>query len=88
MVTTDLCQYRFQHAAVTIDKGAKVNMQPSYCFRPHPLAMQSDRPFMGICLGLQLLFDGGDENGGVEAWASSPAGWVSSQPPQASLCLI
>jgi imidazole glycerol-phosphate synthase len=28
--------------------------------------MQADRPFLGICLGLQLLFEGGDENGGVE----------------------
>jgi imidazole glycerol-phosphate synthase len=27
--------------------------------------VQADRPFLGVCLGLQLLFDGGDENGGV-----------------------
>lgn len=34
--------------------------------------MQSDRPFMGICLGLQLLFEGGDENGGVEGLGIIP----------------
>lgn len=34
--------------------------------------MQADRPFMGICLGLQLLFDGGDENGGVEGLGLIP----------------
>jgi glutamine amidotransferase/cyclase len=32
-----------------------------------PLAeyVRSGRPFLGICLGLQLLFDGSEENGGV-----------------------
>lgn len=35
-------------------------------------AVQSDRPFMGICLGLQLLFEGGDENGGVEGLGIIP----------------
>lgn len=28
--------------------------------------MQANRPFLGICLGLQMLFEGSDENGGVE----------------------
>lgn len=34
--------------------------------------MQNDKPFLGICLGLQLLFDGGDENGGVEGLGLIP----------------
>jgi imidazole glycerol-phosphate synthase len=34
--------------------------------------MQSDRPFLGICLGLQLLFEGGEENGGVEGLGIIP----------------
>ncbi len=29
-------------------------------------AVQSKKPFLGICLGLQLLFAGSEENGGVE----------------------
>jgi imidazole glycerol phosphate synthase glutamine amidotransferase subunit len=33
---------------------------------------QADKPFFGICLGLQLLFDGGDENGGVEGLGLIP----------------
>lgn len=30
------------------------------------------RPFLGICLGLQLLFDGSDENGGMEGLGIVP----------------
>jgi imidazole glycerol-phosphate synthase subunit HisH len=29
-------------------------------------AAESDRPFMGVCLGMQLLFEGSDEMGGAE----------------------
>lgn len=29
-------------------------------------AVQQQKPFLGICLGLQLLFSGSEENGGVE----------------------
>ncbi len=29
-------------------------------------AVQQRKPFLGICLGLQLLFSGSEENGGVE----------------------
>lgn len=29
-------------------------------------AVQQQKPFLGICLGLQLLFAGSEENGGVE----------------------
>jgi hypothetical protein len=30
------------------------------------LLLQSGKPFFGICLGLQLLFEGSDESGGCE----------------------
>ncbi len=32
----------------------------------------ADRPFMGICLGLQLLFDGSEESGGCEGLGLIP----------------
>jgi glutamine amidotransferase/cyclase len=35
-------------------------------------AMQEGRPFLGICLGLQLLFDGSDESGGFEGLGIIP----------------
>ena len=34
--------------------------------------MQSGKPFLGICLGLQLLFEGSTENGGVEGLGIVP----------------
>jgi imidazoleglycerol phosphate synthase glutamine amidotransferase subunit HisH len=33
---------------------------------PLLLLLQSGKPFFGICLGLQLLFEGSDESGGCE----------------------
>jgi glutamine amidotransferase/cyclase len=32
----------------------------------------SGKPFMGVCLGLQLLFDGSEESGGVEGLGIVP----------------
>jgi glutamine amidotransferase/cyclase len=34
--------------------------------------MQEDRPFLGICLGLQLLFEGSEESGGGEGLGVVP----------------
>ncbi|MEW5305663.1 MAG: hypothetical protein WDW36_008189 [Sanguina aurantia] len=34
--------------------------------------IQADRPFFGICLGLQLLFDGSEESGGCEGLGIVP----------------
>lgn len=34
--------------------------------------IKADRPFFGICLGMQLLFDGSEENGGCEGLGLIP----------------
>jgi imidazoleglycerol phosphate synthase glutamine amidotransferase subunit HisH len=34
--------------------------------------MQSGKPFLGICLGLQLMFEGSTESGGVEGLGIVP----------------
>lgn len=34
--------------------------------------IEADRPFLGICLGLQLLFDGSEESGGCEGLGIIP----------------
>ena len=34
--------------------------------------MQAGKPFLGICLGMQLLFEGSEENGGVEGLGVIP----------------
>lgn len=35
-------------------------------------SMQSGKPFLGICLGLQLMFEGSTESGGVEGLGIVP----------------
>jgi glutamine amidotransferase len=40
----------------------------------------SGRPFLGVCVGLQLLFDGSEEGGGVECLGIMP-GTVRRFPP-------
>jgi len=42
--------------------------------------MKSGRPFLGICLGLQLLFDGSDENPGVAGLAVFPGNVARFSP--------
>ncbi len=44
----------------------------------------SGRPFLGVCVGLQLLFDGSEEGGGVECLGILP-GTVRRFPTQAGL---
>ena len=34
--------------------------------------LQAGKPFLGICLGMQLLFEGSEENGGVEGLGVIP----------------
>jgi glutamine amidotransferase len=45
---------------------------------------ESGRPFLGVCVGLQLLFDGSEEGGGVECLGIVP-GTVRRFPAQAGL---
>lgn len=42
---------------------------------------QSGRPFMGICIGMQLLFDGSDESAGVDGLGILP-GRVTAIPAE------
>lgn len=37
-----------------------------------PVILQSGKPFLGICLGLQLMFEGSTESGGVEGLGIVP----------------
>lgn len=46
--------------------------------------LQSGKPFLGICLGLQLLFEGSEENGGVEGLGIIP-GQVTKFEPELNL---
>jgi glutamine amidotransferase/cyclase len=39
---------------------------------PLPVCAQSGKAFFGICLGLQLLFDGSEESGGCEGLGIIP----------------
>ena len=45
--------------------------------------VSSGRPFLGVCLGLQLLFEGSDE--GVEPGLGLLAGWVRRLPPHTKI---
>lgn len=38
------------------------------------------RPYLGICLGLQLLFEGSDENGGLEGLGIIPGRVTRFEP--------
>ncbi|KDD74280.1 hypothetical protein H632_c1434p0, partial [Helicosporidium sp. ATCC 50920] len=42
--------------------------------------LQADRPFLGICLGMQLLFDGCDEDGGCRGLGIVPGRVARLQP--------
>ena len=45
------------------------------------MVVERGDPFLGICLGMQLLFDGSDENGGQEGLAVMP-GWCRRFPDE------
>jgi imidazole glycerol-phosphate synthase subunit HisH len=44
----------------------------------------SGRPFFGVCVGLQLLFDWSDEGGGVDCLGILPGRVVKFEPPAGS----
>ena len=48
--------------------------------------LDADRPFLGICLGLQLLFDGSDEDGAT-ALGAVPGRTIRLPPPRRSRTL-
>lgn len=56
----------------------------THTLHAHAPARQADKPFFGICLGLQLLFEGSEENGGFEGLGLI-AGRVTRFDPAAGL---
>jgi glutamine amidotransferase/cyclase len=48
----------------------------------------SGKPFMGVCLGLQLLFDGSEESGGIEGLGVIPVYPVALYPEPYPRALI
>ncbi len=48
------------------------------------LLFQADRPFFGVCLGLQLLFEGSEETGGITGLGLIP-GKVTKFEPELGL---
>ena len=63
----------------TLPPPPPLPLLPHHAPAPAPAlaAGQADRPFLGICLGLQLLFDGSEESGGCEGLGLIP-GQVST----------
>uniref|UniRef100_A0A6A7G6S7 Imidazole glycerol phosphate synthase hisHF n=2 Tax=Hirondellea gigas TaxID=1518452 RepID=A0A6A7G6S7_9CRUS len=53
-------------------KSAVENLHEKRLFEPLKKYLQANRPFFGICIGLQLLFEGSDENPGVEGLGIIP----------------
>ena len=47
------------------------HFEPEKPLQPWP-SLQAGRPFLGICLGLHVLYEGSDENGGVEGLGILP----------------
>ena len=44
------------------------NLEGKSLYRPLREELEAGKPFLGICLGLQLLFDGSDESPGYEGY--------------------
>lgn len=60
-----LCSPTAEAGALPGEPGACFPLLCALCPRLR-LPLQSDKPFFGICLGLQLLFEGSEESGGCE----------------------
>jgi len=63
---------------------AMAELQRRGLIEPIRQAVRADKPFLGICLGLQLLFETGDEGGRHEGLGLL-AGEVVRFPPQTGL---
>ncbi len=82
VVTSDSDEVAGADALVFPGQGANDpsmrHLKASGLVEPIKEFVRSERPFLGVCLGLQLLFEGSDE--GVEPGLGLLSGWVRRLP--------
>lgn len=59
---------------------ARANLEKAGLLDPIYRAVETGKPFLGICLGFQLLFDSSQENGGVAGLGIIPGRVVRFEP--------
>ena len=55
------------------------NLRKSGLWEPLIEWLQAGRPYLGICLGYQLLFESSEESPGCKGWAFFPVAWFASR---------